>query len=59
VFPDQKQPNKKTHVSTAMHRGSGFVEFFSPLSAAKAAAANPHYVEGVFFEVRIALTQTQ
>lgn len=52
---DNKFKTSKHHKPSLMHRGSGYVEFRSMETARFASAIGSHYLEGNYFEVRLAL----
>ena len=52
---DSKHPSRH-HLPTTLHRGCGFVEFRVKRAADKARRQVSHIIEGVSFEVRLALS---
>jgi RNA recognition motif-containing protein len=57
IYIDKKEQRTLRHAPSQMHRGCGFVTFKDPRVAQAASKHDSHQLEGVYFEVRLALPQ--
>ena len=55
ISVDNKYSARSNHKPTLLHRGSGYIEFVETEAALFAASIGTHYLEGNYFEVRLAL----